>query len=187
MKQLENRKWEILDSEYLAKEGDWFTVRRERVQLPNGHIIPHWYVFEFPHWVNIIAITKDGQFVLIDQYRHAIRETHYELCAGVVDPTDESPMHAAQRELLEETGFGGGEWEAFMQIRPNPTNQINMQYTFLAKNVEYVGKLGSDPSEDICTHLMTEEEVYELLTSGGIVQALHQAPLWKYFALKKEK
>jgi hypothetical protein len=34
---------------------------------------------------------------------------------------------------------------------------------------------------------MTEEEVYELLISGGIVQALHQAPLWKYFALKKEK
>ena len=73
---LENRKWTVLESQYIAREGDWFTVRREKVSLPNGFVIPSWYIFEFPNWVNIIAITEDNQFVIIDQYRHAIGQTH---------------------------------------------------------------------------------------------------------------
>ena len=182
MEKLENRKWKVLESQYLAKEGDWFTVRRERVQLPSGVVIPSWYIMEFPDWINIIAITKDNKFVLISQYRHALGETHYELVAGVVDKTDASPMDAAKRELMEETGFGGGEWTEFMCLSPNPTNHTNHTYTFLAVGVERLDKPHQEPSEDIQTHLCTREEVYELLDSGEIVQALHAAPLWKYFA-----
>ena len=84
-------------------------LRQEKVQLPSGAIVPEWFVLEFPEWINIIAITKDGDFVMEDQYRHALGETHYELPAGVVDE-GETPLEAAKRELTEETGYGGGEW-----------------------------------------------------------------------------
>ena len=60
-KPLKNRKWQVLSSEYLLREGAWCTVRCDRVQLPNGVIIPNWYVYEFPNWANIIAITKEGK------------------------------------------------------------------------------------------------------------------------------
>ena len=46
---------------------------------------------------------RNGQFVFIRQYRHGIQETSYELCAGVCEEEDGSPMVSAQRELLEET------------------------------------------------------------------------------------
>lgn len=131
MEKPENRPWEVLSSEYLARE-PWFTVRRERLRLPDGRIVPSYYVFEYPAWVNVIAITRDGHFVMIDQYRHGLGETDYEITAGVVEPTDASLLAAAQRELMEETGYGGGKWRELMALSANPATQNNLTHTFLA-------------------------------------------------------
>ena len=79
----------------------------ESIELPDGRRIPDYYVFEYPDWVNVIAITKEGKFVFIDQYRHGLGETDYEIPAGVAEPDDASMLAAAQRELAEETGYGG--------------------------------------------------------------------------------
>ena len=59
----DDRKWEILQSEYLIKR-PWLTARRDRVRLPNGVINDEYYVLEYPDWVNVIAITKEGDFLM---------------------------------------------------------------------------------------------------------------------------
>lgn len=182
---LENRKWKVLASEKLLSRGTWMNLRQDRVQLPSGSIVPEWFVLEFPDWINVIAVTRDGHIVMEDQYRHALGQTHFELPAGVIDP-GETPLEAAKRELSEETGFGGGEWSLFMKVSPNPTNHTNFSYTFLATDVEPIGTQHQDATEDIRVHLLTPDEVYEILTSGQIVQALHAAPLWKFFATKNQ-
>lgn len=182
---LENRKWKVLASEKLLSRGTWMNLRQDRVQLPSGSIVPEWFVLEFPDWINVIAVTRDGHIVMEDQYRHALGQTHFELPAGVVDP-GETPLEAAKRELSEETGFGGGEWSLFMKVSPNPTNHTNFSYTFLATDVEPIGTQHQEATEDIRVHLLTPDEVYEILTSGQIVQALHAAPLWKFFATKNQ-
>ena len=129
MKRPEHRPFKVLESEYLSRR-PWFTVRRERVLLPTGAIVPEWYIFEFPDWVNVIAITRDGEFVLIDQYRHGLGQTRYELVAGCCEQ-GETAEQSARRELLEETGYGGGEWQLFMTTSANPTNHNNLVYTSL--------------------------------------------------------
>lgn len=72
----DDRKWEIIESEYLIRR-PWLTARRDRVKLPTGVEIPEYYILEYPDWVNVIAITKEGKFVLVRQYRHGIKETRY--------------------------------------------------------------------------------------------------------------
>lgn len=72
-------KTEVLSSRYLFND-PWLTVREEKIKLPNGKIVPHYFVLEYPDWVNTIARTKDGKFVMIRQYRHAIGKANYELC-----------------------------------------------------------------------------------------------------------
>lgn len=178
---LENRKWKVLTSEQLLNRGTWMNLRVERVQLPSGSIVPEWFVLEFPDWVNVIAITKEGQFVMEDQYRHALGQTGFELVAGVIDP-GETPLEAAQRELREETGFGGGTWTHFMTVSPNPTNHTNLCHTFLATDVERLSDQNLEATEDIHVDIFTPEEVLQLLSEGQFIQALHAAPLWKYFA-----
>lgn len=187
MKPLKNRKWSVLSSEYLLQEGEWCTVRRDKVQMPNGVIIPRWYVFEFPTWANILATTKDGKILLISQYRHGLGQTHYELCAGLIDPTDASPMEGAKRELEEETGYGGGRWSLYMTLSANPSNHNNLNYTFLAEGVEPITERHPEESEDIEVHLFTKDEVREILFEGGVIQAMHAAPLWRYIAENAEE
>ena len=76
------KKWKTLDSRYIIRR-PWLTARVDRVQLPSGVIHPEHYVLEYPDWVNVIAITGDGMFVMIRQYRHAMDQVLTELCAGV--------------------------------------------------------------------------------------------------------
>ncbi len=179
MKQPDDVKWRVLESRYLGRE-PWFTVRCERVELPNGAIVPRYFVYEYPEWVNVIAITANGDFIIIDQYRHGLQRTDYELVAGVVEDDDESLEAAARRELMEETGYGGGVWRHFMSLCANPATQNNMTHTFIAEQVTQLGKQQLDASEDLRVHRVSREQIHSLLGEGRIVQALHAAPLWRY-------
>ena len=157
---------------------------RGAVVLPNGTEIPEFYVLEYPDWVNIIAVTADGEFVMIRQYRHGIDQTRYELVAGCVDP-GEDPLTAAKRELYEETGFGGGEWRKISVISGNPSTTTNWTHCYVAEGVERVGSQHLETSEDISVHLLSADEVRWLLDHDEIKQAMMVAPLWKYFIEKK--
>ena len=176
----DDRKWTVLSSKYLWKR-PWLTVRQEHVRLANGLEAPEFYILEYPDWGNVIAITKEGERVMIRHDRPGVYRGESELCAGVIEP-DEDPESAARRELLEETGFGGGEWTKIARLAPNPSTQTNWSHSFLALGVERLDNQHLDGAEDISVHLMKREDVLELLRSGEIIQALMAAPLWKYFA-----
>lgn len=115
-----NKAWKTVSSKYLFRR-PWLTVRCEDMLLPNGNHIPEYYILEYPDWVNTIAITKEGKFVFVRQYRPGIGRTCYELCAGVCEKEDASPLVSAQRELWEETGYGNGNWQEYMVISANPS------------------------------------------------------------------
>ncbi|MEA4917936.1 NUDIX hydrolase [Proteiniphilum sp.] len=175
--------WIVIESEYLHRR-PWLTVRKETLEMPNGKVVPEYYVLEYPNWVNIIAITNEGKYIMVEQYRPGIRRTCMELCAGVCEGKDESPLASAQRELMEETGYGGGSWSEFMCVAPNASAANNYSYCFIAENVEKLGNQSLDESEELTVHLLSFEEMKELLKSGEVIQATMAAPLWKYIALR---
>lgn len=176
----DDKKWEILESEYLIRR-PWLTARRDHVRLPDGVENKEYYVLEYPDWVNVIAITVDGKFVMERQYRHGLQWTGYEICAGVCE-SGENPLEAAKRELWEETGFGGGEWKLQMTISANTSTMTNLCHCFVATGVERISEQHLEATEDISVHLLTVDEVRNLLVGNEIRQALMAAPLWKYFA-----
>lgn len=176
----EIKKWTTLESRYIIQR-PWLTARVDKVQLPNGRINPEHYVLEYPDWVNIIAITDEGQFVMIRQYRHGFDEVLTELCAGVAE-AGETPLEAAKRELLEETGYGGGTWEQTMTIGQNPSICNNLTYCFTARGVKRLAPQSLDEGEDIEVTLMTEDEVRAMLDRDEMKQALMAAPLWRHLA-----
>lgn len=181
----EAMKWEVLESEYLHRR-PWLTVRRDKVRLPNGTVHPEYYVLEYPTWVNVIALTPEGKFVMVKQYRHGLGIVATELCAGVAEAGEE-PMEAAKRELLEETGFGGGDWELLSVLCANPGSQNNLSYSFIASGVVRMDSQHLDETEDIKVEILDEAEVLEMLVNDRLKQALMAAPLWKFFAMKGMK
>ena len=128
--QQDDMKWTVLESEYLFRR-PWLTARRDKVRLPNGNINPEFYVLEYPDWVNVIAITDEGRFIIERQYRHGIGSAGWEIPAGVCEK-GETPEQAARRELLEETGYGDGEWTLSLVSAPNASTSNNHCYSFVA-------------------------------------------------------
>lgn len=182
-KSLDERRWTLLESEYLIRR-PWLTARRDKVQLPTGVVMDEYYVLEYPDWVNVLAITDEGKLVLVRQYRHALGETRYELCAGVCEK-DETPLVAAQRELLEETGYAGGEWQHWMTLSANASTMTNLTHCFLARGVQRTHAQHLEATEDLTVHLFTLDEVKRLLADDEVRQALMAAPLWKYVSEAK--
>lgn len=174
------KKWTTLESRYIIRR-PWLTARVDRVQLPNGVIHPEHYVLEYPDWVKVIAITRDDQFVMIRQYRHAMDQVLTELCAGVSED-GETPEQSARRELLEETGYAGGTWQEILTIGQNPSICNNITHCFLALGVERVAEQDLEPTEDIEVLLMSRQQVRDMLRDNQMLQALMAAPLWRYFA-----
>lgn len=176
--------WDVLESEYLVRR-PWLTVRRERLRLPNGNEVPEYYVLEYPDWVNVIAVTEDGRLVLERQYRHGLGRTAWEIPCGVLEKTDESPLAGAQRELLEETGYGGGEWSLLDTLSGNAASTNNLTYCFLARGVKRLCGQHLDTGESLEVELVPLADVPAMLLRGEFYQSLHVAPLWKFFWMQK--
>ena len=175
--------WEMLESEYVY-QCPWLSLRKDAVRTAKGVDIPDFYVLEYPIWVNVIAKTSEGFYIIERQYRHGIQQIVYELCAGICEQ-NEKPIEAAKRELLEETGFAGGNWSYIGRYAPNPSAMNNWSYTFLADGVTKQCAAAQEQTEDIQFFLLDERELLELMTTGKIVEGVMLAPLWQYFSNKK--
>lgn len=172
--------WRTIATEYLIRR-PWLTARRDEVELPNGKVYDEYYVLEYPDWVNMIAVTTDGQVLLERQWRQALGEISTEIPAGVIEQ-GESPLAAAQRELAEETGYTGGQWTELLTLAPNSSTMNNRCHCFLAQGVSLTEAQHLDETEDLQVMLTPEAEVFEMLKRGDFHQAMMVAPLWKYFA-----
>jgi 8-oxo-dGDP phosphatase len=176
----------VLEREYLFRKPPWLVLRRDHLRLPGGREIPEYFVSEFPPWANVVAVTPSDELVLLRQYRPGIGGVHFEVPAGVVDPRDPDAEAAARRELLEETGYGGGRWSPLMSLSANPALQDNLTHTYLAEGVTPIARPDPDATEDLRVHLVPVAQARALIDAGDMVQALHAAPLLRYLLRRAE-
>lgn len=174
-------KWKVLSSEYLHRE-PWLTIRKDKCEMPNGQVIPAFYVQEYPDWVNAFALTKNNQVVMVKQYRHGIEETGIELPGGVAEE-GETIDEAVRREIKEETGYEFDSYEYLGKICANPSTTNNFMHMFLATNGEKVADPQLDDLEDLEVVLYSIEEVKILLKENKIMQSLHANCI--FYALNK--
>lgn len=174
--------WKILSSSYLFKDL-WFTVRKDKCITPEGIIVDPYYVYEFPTWVTVVAVTEDNKVIMVRQYRHALAETLMEIPGGCVDETDKSLQEAAARELLEETGYVCDHYTYLGKISANPSTNNNIMHMYLALNGKKVKEQELDHNEEIEVYLFSIEEIKNMLKNNEIMQAMHATCL--FYALNK--
>lgn len=162
--------WKINESKQIA-DCRVFTVREDSCETEDGAKKGTFFVIENPDWVNIIALTKDGQVVLIEQFRHGAEKTILEIPGGMIDG-DEEPLAAAKRELLEETGFSSNKWISLGKSHPNPALQNNEIYHYLALDSEKITETSFDEHESVITKLFDFDEIETLIESEVITHSL---------------
>ncbi|WP_428327869.1 NUDIX hydrolase [Mucilaginibacter sp.] len=173
--------WKKLSSHYIHK-GPWATLRTDRCEMPNGHIVEDYYVLEYSNWVNAVAITEDNLVLMVRQYRHGAGIVSLEIPGGVIDP-DEEPAYAMKRELLEETGYQFDDIELLSTVYANPSTANNHTYCYLATGGKKVQDQHLDEQEDIVVETYTIPQIKQLLADNKIAQALHCTGL--FYALMK--
>jgi 8-oxo-dGTP pyrophosphatase MutT (NUDIX family) len=163
--------WEILDSKN-EKAYHIFTLRSEKSRNPRNGLVREVVILDFPEWISIIPLTEKNEVVMVRQFRHGVKEILLEIPGGLMDKEDASPMRAAQRELVEETGYTSGNMECIGSLYPQPAVQSNRYHIFLARNAEKTQSLKLDEGEDIETVLVPLRNIPAMIQSGEICHAM---------------
>ncbi len=163
--------WERLASE-IAYACRIFTIRRDRSRFSRDDAEHDFHILESTDWVNIIPITAAEEVVMVRQFRHGIRDCTLEIPGGMVDATDLSPLVAARREMIEESGYDSERVEALGCIHPNPAIQNNRCHSFVAYDVEPKHATHFDTTEETEVVLVPLARVPDLVRAGDITHAL---------------
>lgn len=129
-----------------------------------------------PDWVNVVARTPEGRLVLVRQFRFGSNALSLEVPGGVMEKGEE-PVQAGVRELLEETGYGGGKASLLGSVLPNPAIMDNRCHIVLVEGAVPTGPLDWDPDEEIEISTATVAEALAWARTGKITHSLSVAAL----------
>jgi ADP-ribose pyrophosphatase len=172
---------QILKSEILY-QGKVFRLQRDTVIEPGGvqaerDIIVH------PGSVVVLPIFKDGRVLLIRQYRHSVGEFLWELVAGRKEP-NETPVAAARRELLEETGYSAKRLRKLLRVVPTPGFVNEWMWIFAAEGLTE-GAAQPEEDEKITPRIFTLKQAEKMIQRGTLRDAKSICGLLYYLRYQK--
>lgn len=126
---------EVLSSE-LVYEGAVWDVRSDTVRYGDGEMTRQYVAH--PGAAAVVAIDDDGRVVLIQQYRHPIKERDWEIPAGLLDVAGEPPLETAKRELTEEVDLEASRWQHLVSMHTTPGGNDEVVHLFLARGLTAV-------------------------------------------------
>jgi ADP-ribose pyrophosphatase len=154
--------WKTLSRKTMLDLGKFLKVENHVVELPDGRIIDDWSWVIIPDYVNVVALTIDKKFICFRQVKYAVEGTSLAIVGGIIEP-NESPLEAAKRELMEETGYEAGRWISLGEYSVDANRGAGKGNLFLAI---YAAKAAEPNSDDL------EEQELLLLSRDGIREAL---------------
>lgn len=131
--------------------------------------------------VGILPIDDEGNVFLVQQYRYGASRFLWEIPAGKLEK-GEDPFECAVRELEEETGFIGGDYQYLGQLNPSPAIMSEIIYLYLAKDLK-IGKRHLDADEFLEVEKVPFAKAYQMVLDGEITDAKTQIAILKAKAL----
>ncbi len=157
--------WKTLSRETILNYSKFLTVEQHAVELPTGQVIPDWPWVVTPDYINVVAVTEDGRFLLFRQTKYSVPGTTLATVGGYLEPGEE-PLTTAQRELREETGYAAPDWLALGSYAVDGNRGAGVAHFFLARRAYPVAPIHADDLEEQTLLLLTRAEVEAALAAG---------------------
>ncbi len=164
------RSWPEIARERLASFKVFDVLKIRRTSPRTGKDLD-FFVIDTRDWVNVIAFTEDDQLVCVRQFRHGTSRFTLEIPGGLVE-LGETPIEAAGRELLEESGYEAEDLRFLGTVNPNPAIFTNTCGTVLATGCRRVAALSPDPGEDIEVVTLSRDQFHQAIRDGEVDHAL---------------
>lgn len=146
-------------------DGRFLTVENHTVAFPDGRVVEDWGWIITPDFVNVVAVTEEGRFLCFRQPKYAVAGLSLAVTGGYIEPGEE-PLAAAQRELLEETGYVATTWRSLGSYAVDGNRGAGVAYFFLATGARWRQPLDADDLETQDFLLLERAEVEAALLAG---------------------
>ncbi len=164
----ELRNWQVVESRTLLSAQPFFSVRAERVALPDGREVADYYQIDLAPFVCIFAETEDGRILVIRQYKHGARQVSLTFPGGTIKD-GEPPLIAARRELREEPGYEAGRWLTLGEYVNNANQGCGGAHLFIAKDCRQICQPNSGDLEEMQVMAMQERDIMAAAKRGEFV------------------
>ncbi|TVT59477.1 NUDIX hydrolase [Amycolatopsis rhizosphaerae] len=161
--------WQRLGTRVVHKN-PWFEVRQDAVIRPDGGRDVYAHVVA-PGSVTVLAMDESRHVFLTRQWIYTHGSVQWRLPGGGVDPCDPDPLHAAQRELAEETGLHATEWEQLGLIHGADSLSNHTERIFLATGLTMHTPALGQGEADLTVCRRSFAETLELVVSGRMPHA----------------
>lgn len=168
LRHMDDGSWQALGRRY-AYRSAWCAFRVDEVRLPSGVEIEYG-VLETVGFVAVVAVTDAGNVVLARQWRQPVGDFTLELPSGGVEAGEE-PIAAAERELLEETGYRAEALEHLASVHTSTGRSTEVCHLFRCRAVKDPDGARPEPTEFIRVVEMPLGEAVALAFGGGITDS----------------
>ena len=159
----------------------------ERICRSPDNELKTFAVLDTKDWAIVIPAIETGhglEFVMVRQWRPGIRDLSLEFPGGVFEK-DEEGVHAALRELREETGYIAGKITELGVCNPNPAIMSNRVHFFLAEKLDETGVQELDDDEYVRAEKVPFTDVLNGMGKPPYVHALMGTALALFLRHKK--
>ena len=157
--------WKTTARNKVLERPPFLIVENHTVELPDGRTIPDWPWVITPDYVNVVTITDRKTFLCFRQTKYGVDGTSLAPVGGYIEP-DEMPLAAAQRELLEETGYQATEWTELGHYRVDANRGMGTAHFFLARHAHKVAEPSADDLEEQQLLQLHQHEIETALLQG---------------------
>jgi ADP-ribose pyrophosphatase len=169
-----NPQWPKIKSRQITRISPWVDMIAREVEFAPDQPSQFYHAVGQSDYLAIVALTPDGRFPLVRQYRPAMEAFTVELPAGLAEP-DEDPAEGCRRELLEETGYPTRSIHPLGTAAACTGRMSNHIHSYFLQTGERID--GFVPEPGLSVELLTAAELVGLIKSGEFVSQMHLGAL----------
>lgn len=157
-------------SRRIAYENAWIQVFHDDVVRPDGNDGIYGVVHYRNRAVGVIALDASDRVLLVGQFRYTLNAYSWEIPEGGA-PYAEDPLRAAQRELIEETGYSAASWQPI--VRSHLSNSVSDEEAiiYLARELT-PGAACPEPTEELQVAWVRFDAALEMTMTGKITDSM---------------